>query len=163
MADRTTLTLVLMDAPYESARSTTALRLLALAVRRGWNVNVFAYEGAVGIPFAKQAPHPNAVHGRDAAQEDHPNPKDWVAAVMADAAGRGANRLAQCGLRRRRGAAESIPDSRGSPAVSEVRRGIDQHARHTHPLRTTMAKKVLSIVATAIGRLSKSRTTPSSG
>ena len=119
MADRTTLTLALMDAPYESARSTTALRLVALAVRRGWNVNVFAYEGAVNIAFAKQAPHANAVHGRDIEQEDHPNPKDWVAAVMAEAASRGAKvDWVQCGLCvDERGAAESIPGTRrGSPA-----------------------------------------------
>src|SRR4030095_5328501 len=31
----------------------------------------------------------------------------------------------------------------------EVRRGIDEHPRHSHTLRTTMAKKVLNIVATA--------------
>ena len=57
----TTLTLALMDAPYENARSTTALRLVDLAVKRGFNVNVFAYEGAVYLPFAKQAQHANAV------------------------------------------------------------------------------------------------------
>jgi tRNA 2-thiouridine synthesizing protein D len=50
----------LMDPPYENARSTTALRLIDCALRRGHNVNVFAYEGAVGLAFAKQAPHPNA-------------------------------------------------------------------------------------------------------
>jgi tRNA 2-thiouridine synthesizing protein D len=119
MADRTTLTFALMDAPYESARSTTALRLIDLAARRGWNVNVFAYEGAVGIPFAKQAPHANAVHGRDLAEEDHPNPKDWVAAIMAEAEHRGARiDWVQCGLCvDERGAAESIPGTRrGSPA-----------------------------------------------
>ena len=59
-----TLTFALMDPPFENARSTTALRLIDIAVRRGHNVNVFAYEGAVCLPFAKQAPHPNAVHGR---------------------------------------------------------------------------------------------------
>jgi len=116
---RTTLTVAVMDAPYESARSTTALRIIDLAVRRGWNVNVFAYEGAVGLPFAKQAPHPNAVHGRDVAQEDHPNPKDWIAAIMAEAATRGAKvDWVQCGLCvDERGAAESIAGTRrGSPA-----------------------------------------------
>ena len=102
MADKKTITIAIMDAPYESARSTTALRLIDLAARRGYHVNVFAYEGAVSVPFAKQAPHPNAVHGRDVAEEDHPNPKDWV----------------QCGLCvDERGVAESIPGTRrGSPA-----------------------------------------------
>ena len=57
MADKKTLTFVLMDPPYENARTTTALRLIDLAVRRGWNVNVFAYEGAVYVANAKQTPH----------------------------------------------------------------------------------------------------------
>jgi sulfur relay (sulfurtransferase) complex TusBCD TusD component (DsrE family) len=93
------LTIAIMDAPYESARSTTALRIIDAAVRRGHDVNVFAYEGAVGLTFAKQAPHANAVHGRDVAQEDHPNPKDWVAALMRDAASRGAKLdWVNCGL-----------------------------------------------------------------
>jgi tRNA 2-thiouridine synthesizing protein D len=119
MADRKTLTFALMDAPYETARTTTALRLIDLAARRGWNVNVFAYEGAVNLPFARQAPHANAVHGRDIAEEDHPNPKDWIAAVMEEASKRGGRvDWVQCGLCvDERGAAESIPGTRrGSPA-----------------------------------------------
>ncbi len=119
MAERKTLTFAIMDAPYESARSTTALRLIDLAVRRGHNVNVFAYEGAVSVPFARQAPHPNAVHGRDVAEEDHPNPKDWVRAVMEEAARRGGKvDWVQCGLCvDERGVTESIPGTRrGSPA-----------------------------------------------
>jgi tRNA 2-thiouridine synthesizing protein D len=118
MADKKTLTFALMDGPYESARSTTALRLVDLAVRRGYDVNVFAYEGAVGVAFAKQAPHPNAVHGRDVAQEDHPNPKDWVAAILEEAARRGARvDWVQCGLCvDERGMGESIAGTRrGSP------------------------------------------------
>jgi tRNA 2-thiouridine synthesizing protein D len=119
MADKTTLTFALMDPPYENARTTTALRLIDAAVRRGFNVNVFAYEGAVNIPGAKQAPHPNAVHGRDVAQEDHPNPKDWVAALIAEATKRGAKLdWVQCGLCvDERGATEWIEGPRrGSPA-----------------------------------------------
>jgi tRNA 2-thiouridine synthesizing protein D len=115
----TTLTFALMDPPYENARSTTALRLIDLAVRRGFNVNVFAYEGAVALPFAKQAPHANAVHGRDIAQEDHPNPKDWIAAILKEAEQRGAKvDWVQCGLCvDERGAGEWIPGPRrGSPA-----------------------------------------------
>jgi len=119
MADKKTLTFALMDPPYENARTTTALRLIDAAVRRGYNVNVFAYEGAVYIPFAKQTQHPNAVHGRDAAQEDHPNPKDWVGALMAEANRRGAKvDWVQCGLCvDERGAGEWIEGPRrGSPA-----------------------------------------------
>ena len=119
MATKRTLTFVLMDAPYENARSTTALRVLDIAARRGYDINVFAYEGAVYVPFAKQTPHPNAVHGRDVAQEDHPNPKDWVAAIIAEAERQGGKvDWVQCGLCvDERGAAESIPGTRrGTPA-----------------------------------------------
>jgi tRNA 2-thiouridine synthesizing protein D len=119
MAERKTLTFLIMDPPYENARSTTALRLVDAALRRGLNVNVFAYEGAVGIPYAKQTPHANAVHGRDVIQEDHPNPKDWVDALIREAGKRGC-RLdwVQCGLCvDERGAGEWIPGlRRGSPA-----------------------------------------------
>lgn len=119
MADRKKLTFAIMDAPYESARSTTALRLIDLAVRRGHDVNVFAYEGAVGVPFARQQPHPNAVHGRTLEEEDHPNPKDWVAAIMTEAKQRGLTlNWVQCGLCvDERGATDWIEGPRrGSPA-----------------------------------------------
>jgi len=119
MTGKRTLTFVLMDPPYENARTTTALRLVDIAVRRGHDVNVFAYEGAVYVPFARQAPHPNAVHGRDVEQEDHPNPKDWVSAILQEAGRRGAKvDWVQCGLCvDERGAAECIPGlRRGSPA-----------------------------------------------
>lgn len=116
---KTTLTFALMDPPFEDARSTTALRLIDIAVRRGYDVNVFAYEGAVYLPFSKQAPHANAVHGRDAAEENHPNPKDQIVAMMAEAEKNGA-RLdwVNCGLCvDERGAGEAIPGvRRGSPA-----------------------------------------------
>jgi tRNA 2-thiouridine synthesizing protein D len=119
MAEKKTLSFLIMDAPYENARTTTALRLVDAALRRGFDVNVFAYEGAVGIPSAKQAPHPNAVHGRDVVQEDHPNPKEWVAALFELAKQRG-SRLdwVQCGLCvDERGAGEWISGPRrGSPA-----------------------------------------------
>ncbi|MEW5851537.1 MAG: DsrE family protein [Myxococcota bacterium] len=119
MAEKKTLTFVLMDPPYEDARSTTALRLLHVAAQRGYNINVFAYEGAVYLPFAKQAPHANAVHGRDLAQEDHPNPKDWIAALIAETEKNGGKLdWINCGLCvDERGAGETIPGvRRGSPA-----------------------------------------------
>lgn len=118
MAEKMTLTFAIMDAPYENARSTTALRLIDLAVRRGYDVNVFAYEGAVSLAFAKQAQHPNAVHGRDAREEDHPNPKDWITALLAAAEKAGSKiDWVQCGLCvDERGAAESVAGlRRGGP------------------------------------------------
>lgn len=116
--DKKKLSFILMDAPYENSRTTTAFRLLDIAARRGYQLKVFCYEGAVGHTFAKQAPHPNAVHGRDAAQEDHPNPKDWVAALMASAqAAGGSLEWMNCGLCvDERGVGEVIQGvTRGSP------------------------------------------------
>jgi len=119
MADKKALTFVLMDPPYENPRSTTALRLVDAALKRGYDVNVFAYEGAVNLAFAKQVPHANAVHGRDVEQEDHPNPKDWVAALFRAAGDKGAKLdWIQCGLCvDERGAGECIDGPRrGTPA-----------------------------------------------
>ena len=114
-----TLTVLLMDAPFESSRTVTALRLIDMVLDRGINVNVFAYEGAVCLPLAAQAAHPNAVHGNDVEQEDHPLPREWVAALMAKAAGLGLGfDWVNCGLcADERGAGEAIDGvRRGSPA-----------------------------------------------
>jgi tRNA 2-thiouridine synthesizing protein D len=112
----TTLTFALMDPPYENARTTTALRLIDIAAKRGYNVNVFAYEGAVYVPFSLQTQHANAVHNHDVAQEDHPNPKEWVAAVIAEAQKNGGKiDWVNCGL---------CVDERGAQqAIEGVRRG----------------------------------------
>ena len=113
------LTFALMDAPYESARTATAFRLIDLALRRGLNVNVFAYEGAVGLTFARQAQHPNATHGRSVAEEDHPLPHAWVAALQQFAQARGVLLdWVNCGLcLDERGVGEAIPGvRRGAPA-----------------------------------------------
>ena len=114
-----TLTFALMDPPFENARSTTAFRLIDIAVRRGYNVNVFAYEGAVYLPFTKQAAHANAVHGRSVEEENHPLPRVWLQALMREAAAHGAKLdWVNCGLCvDERGAAEAIEGvRRGSPA-----------------------------------------------
>jgi tRNA 2-thiouridine synthesizing protein D len=81
MADRT-LTIALMDAPYEAAASTTAFRIIAAALDRGVHVNVFAYEGAVSLTQKDQAPHANPVKGTTVEQEEHPTTKDLVAGLM---------------------------------------------------------------------------------
>ena len=116
MADNKTLTFALMDAPYENARTTTALRLMDIAARRGYNINVFAYEGAVYVPFAHQQAHPNAVHGHDVEEEDHPLPREWVSAIMAETEKNGGTfDWVNCGL---------CVDERGAAdAVEGVRRG----------------------------------------
>jgi len=119
MAGKKTLTFALMDAPYESSRSTTALRLIDIAARRGHTINVFAYEGAVALPFAKQKAHANAVHGRDEAAENHPLPREWIAALMQEAERNGGKiDWVNCGLCvDERGVAEAVEGvRRGSPA-----------------------------------------------
>ena len=77
-----TLTVAIMDAPYEAAASTTALRIIASALRKGVNVNVFAYEGAVSLTMKEQAPHANPVKGTSVEEEDHPTTKDLVMALI---------------------------------------------------------------------------------
>jgi tRNA 2-thiouridine synthesizing protein D len=116
MPDKKTLTFAIMDAPFEDARSTTALRLIAIAAKRGYDINVFAYEGAVSLPFAQQAAHPNAVHGHDVEEEDHPLPKEWVSALIAETEKNGGKLdWVNCGL---------CVDERGAQAaVKGVRRG----------------------------------------
>ena len=114
-----TVTFVLMDAPFESSRTATAMRLISDAVERGFHVNVFAYEGAVGLPFARQAGHANAVHGRDGEEEDHPLPREWVESLMRTAQSRDlALDWVNCGLCvDERGVGEAIDGvRRGSPA-----------------------------------------------
>ena len=113
-----TLTFTLMDPPYESERSTTAMRLISDAIERGFSVNVFAYEGAVNLAFAKQTAHPNGVHGRNVEEENHPLPKVWVERLMARAKEKGAAlNWINCGLCvDERGVAEAVDGvSRGTP------------------------------------------------
>lgn len=112
----TTLTFAFMTPPFESARGATTFRLIAAALEQGCNVNVFAYEGAVLMPFARQQQHANAVHGRDQEQENHPLPKDWVSALLRDAEARGLKLdWVNCGI---------CADERGAgDAIAGVRRG----------------------------------------
>src|SRR2546430_7323934 len=76
------LTLALMDPPYESANSTTALRIISAALQKGVHVNVFAYEGAVCLPLKDQAPHANPVKGTSVEQEEHPTTKAFIASLL---------------------------------------------------------------------------------
>ncbi|APJ03884.1 DsrE/DsrF/TusD sulfur relay family protein [Silvanigrella aquatica] len=114
MSTKKKLTFVLMDPPFESARSTTALRLIGIAVNKGIDVNVFAYEGAVSLAFAGQKPHSNPVHGRSVEEEDHPTTKDWIAAIYEQAKISGSKiDWVQCGFCvDERGAGEYAPEMR---------------------------------------------------
>ena len=94
-----TLTFLLMDPPYENARTTTALRLVDAAIRKGCNVNVFAYEGAVALAMKDQQPHANPVRGTTVEQEDHPTTRAFIAGLLALAQEKGARlQWVNCGL-----------------------------------------------------------------
>ena len=114
-----TLSFALMDAPYESANLTTAFRILDAAARCGHDINVFAYEGAAALAFTRQSPHPNPVHGKNVAEENHPTTKDQVAALLAVSAKNGGKvDWINCGMCvDERGVSEFVPGTRrGSPA-----------------------------------------------
>jgi tRNA 2-thiouridine synthesizing protein D len=83
-----TITIALMDPPYETERTTTAFRIVDAALRKGHKVNVFAYEGAVNLTMAEQAPHANPAKGTTVEEEDHPTTKEWVEALFKAAGDR---------------------------------------------------------------------------
>ncbi|UEC01718.1 DsrE family protein [Burkholderia vietnamiensis] len=116
MTTTTTLTFALMDPPYETERSTTALRLIEIALRRGYHVKVFAYEGAVYLPFLAQKPHANAAHGRDVEEENHLMTSTVISELFGLAEAKGCTlEWVNCGL---------CVDERGAfEAVGGVRRG----------------------------------------
>ena len=113
-----TFAVALMDPPYESENLTTAFRILGAMAQRGHNVNVFAYEGAAGLAFSQQAPHPNPVHGKSLAEENHPTTKDQVVALLALAEANGGKvDWVNCGMCvDERGVREFVAGRRGSPA-----------------------------------------------
>jgi tRNA 2-thiouridine synthesizing protein D len=94
-------------------------RLLSIAAERGYDIGVFAYEGAVHLAFDRQRPHGNSVHDTDATAENHPLPKEWLRELIA-AAQRAGGSLdwVNCGLCvDERGVLEAIDGTRrGSPA-----------------------------------------------
>ncbi len=114
-----TLSILFMDAPYEAATSTSVLRIVDSAIRKGHNVNVFAYEGAVAYSFSAQKPHQNPIKGTSIEEEKHPNTKDWVASLLKAAEAKGLKLdWIRCGLcEDERGVHENqIPGTRrGSP------------------------------------------------
>jgi len=77
-----TLTVCIMEPPYESANSTTSMRIIDAALQKGINVNVFAYEGAVSLTVKDQKPHPNPVHGTSVEEEKHPTTRQLVAGLF---------------------------------------------------------------------------------
>ena len=109
------LTLALMDPPYESANSTTALRIISAALEKGIDVNVFAYEGAVCLPLKDQAPHANPVKGTTVEDEAHPTTKAFISSLLELGKDKPLLTWVNCGL---------CVDERGATNVVEgVKRG----------------------------------------
>jgi tRNA 2-thiouridine synthesizing protein D len=107
-----------MDPPYESANSTTALRIISAALELGVNVNVFAYEGAVCLPLKDQAPHANPVKGTSIDEEEHPTTKSFVSSLLALGNDKPRLTWVNCGLCVDERGAVNVVDGvrRGSPA-----------------------------------------------
>jgi tRNA 2-thiouridine synthesizing protein D len=107
-----------MDPPYESANSTTALRIISAALGQGINVNVFAYEGAVCLPLKDQAPHANPVKGTSVDEEEHPTTKAFVSSLLAMGNDKPRLTWVNCGLCVDERGAANVVDGvrRGSPA-----------------------------------------------
>ena len=112
------LTLELMDPPYESANSTTALRIISAALERGIEVNVFAYEGAVCLPLKDQAPHANPVKGTTVEDEAHPTTKAFISSLLEIGNDKPLLTWVNCGLCVDERGASNVVDGvkRGSPA-----------------------------------------------
>ena len=117
MTERT-LTLALMDPPYESANSTTALRIISAALQKGIHVNVFAYEGAVFLPLKDQTPHANPVKGTTVEQEEHPTTRAFITSLLQIGDGSPLLNWVSCGLCVDERGAGNVVDGvkRGSPA-----------------------------------------------
>lgn len=76
------MTVLLMDPPYESAHTVSALRLVQAALQKGVGVTVFAYEGATALTLKTQKGHPNPVKATNLEEEKHPLTKDMVAGLF---------------------------------------------------------------------------------
>ena len=112
MADKT-ISLLLMDPPYESETTTTAFRIISEAQKKGVKVNVFTYEGAVSLTVAAQKPHANSPKGcADVKVQNHPTTKAWVEGLLA----KGGVEWTYCGL---------CADERGAEGamIPNVKRG----------------------------------------
>lgn len=94
-----TITFGFMDPPLESENITTAFRFIDAALRAGHNVNVFAYEGAVGLTSMGLARHADPVTGASIEEMDHPTTREWVESLQALARTKGVKLTwTNCGL-----------------------------------------------------------------
>jgi tRNA 2-thiouridine synthesizing protein D len=85
MSTKRSLSLMIMDPPYESSNTMTAFRIIESALKKGIDVNVFAFEGAVSLSSAAQKAHPNPVKETSAADEKHPLTRDFISGLFTTA------------------------------------------------------------------------------
>jgi len=107
-----------MDPPYESSNTMTAFRIVESALKKGHDVTVFAFEGAVHLSFAEQKAHPNPVKSTSVDEEKHPLTRDFVAGLFKLAGDKGCKLdWVNCGFcSDERGAGNSIDGPRrGGP------------------------------------------------
>jgi tRNA 2-thiouridine synthesizing protein D len=117
--DMATITIGLMDPPLESTTVPSAFRIIDTALRKGHNVNVFLYEGAVGLGSTQLRPHADPVKGTSAEDTQHPTTTRWVEALFALAKEKNVTlQWVNCGLcQDERGLDAQVPGARkGSPA-----------------------------------------------
>ena len=105
-----TLTLLLMDPPYETENTTSALRIIDAALKKGHRVRAFAYEGAVSLTMSQQKQHPNPVKNQEVTQADHPTTIRAIQAMFK----KGNLEWIACGM---------CVDERGVDFIPEVKRG----------------------------------------
>ena len=79
--EKRSLSLMIMDPPYESSNTMTAFRLVESALR---------FEGAVNLTFAGQKAHPNPVKDTSVEEEKHPITRDFVSGLFETARRSGA-------------------------------------------------------------------------
>jgi tRNA 2-thiouridine synthesizing protein D len=89
MTSGKTLMVAIMDIPYESADSTTALHIIHAALEEGHNVRVFAMEGAVNLTAKTPRPPANSVKETSGEEEQQTATKDRAASLFQLAKQRG--------------------------------------------------------------------------
>ena len=82
MTSGKTLMVAIMDIPYESADSSTALHIIHAALKEGHNVRVFTYEEAVDLVTKKQQPPANPAKETSEEEERHTTTKDPAASLF---------------------------------------------------------------------------------
>jgi tRNA 2-thiouridine synthesizing protein D len=81
MTSGKTIMVTIMDIPYESADSTTALHIIHAALKEGHNVRVFAMEGAANLTNTHQPPV-NSIKETSVEEERQTATKDRAASLF---------------------------------------------------------------------------------